>query len=122
MSSQRLDRLIANSDLSKVVLQYAAKEQNQRPFYSLNGFVTRSISLPINFFRIWCLVSRMNVVFSSKSTLQFSKNNFCYWIAGGLKPCVQNGIIICVVAPYYNLTIHRTEIFASKLHHGKKYS
>jgi hypothetical protein len=32
-------------------LQYAAHERNQRPFYSLNGFVTRSISLLINFFR-----------------------------------------------------------------------
>jgi hypothetical protein len=27
-----------------------------------------------------------------------------------------------VVAPYYNLIIHRIEIFASMLRHGKNYS
>jgi hypothetical protein len=42
-------------------------------------------------------------------------------MAGCLKHHVQNGIIICVVAPYYNLIIHRIEIFASMLHHGKNY-
>jgi hypothetical protein len=42
-------------------------------------------------------------------------------MAGCLKHHVQNGIIICVVAPYYNLIIHRIEIFASILHHGKNY-
>jgi hypothetical protein len=51
------------------------------------------------------------MVFSSKYTLQFFRNNFYYWIAGCLKCHVQNGIIIYVVAPYYNLVIHRILYF-----------
>ena len=43
-------------------------------------------------------------------------------MAGCLKHHVQNGIIMYVVAPYYNLIIHRIEIFASMVHHGKNYS
>jgi hypothetical protein len=34
------------------------KVSGQQPFDCLNSFVTKSISLPIIFFRIWCLVSR----------------------------------------------------------------
>jgi hypothetical protein len=100
------------------------KVSGQRRFYSLKGFVTRSISLSMIFFQ------NLNVVFGFKidECFLFKIHSSVFWQKNIQQNCKLfktfslRMIISLCGGPYYNLVIHRLKIFRRSLFPNRIFS